>query len=160
MKRILALLSVTCALLLGAGCGHVDLTPEGDPNRVLTGTVNVHMNLLPPPDSEVVVRLVEPADVTAAPTAPARDMVIGERGTREQPEQIIAQQVIHAPAAMPVAFRLEFRADDAELRRGLNIEGRISWGRQLRFRNLEAQAITLDTLRDGKPVEIWVEPVR
>ncbi len=158
MKR-LALLSAAVVLGLGLfGCGHVDLTPESDPNRVLTGTVNVRMDLLPPPDTEVVVRLVEPPDVTAAPAAVAKDVVIGERGTRERPEQVVAEQVIRAPASMPVSFRLEYRADDAQLRRGLNLEARISWGGRLRFRNIEAQAVILSN--STQPQTIWVEPVR
>ena len=158
MKRVLLLLSFVSALLLGtAGCGHVDVAPEGNPNRVVTGTVNVRMDLLPPPDSQVVVRIVRPADTTAAPVSPARDLVIGERGTHERPEQVLAEQVIRAPAAMPVPFRIEFKAGDDELRHGLNIEARISWGGRLRFRNMEAQAISLDTI--SQPQTVWVEPV-
>jgi uncharacterized lipoprotein YbaY len=126
-----------------AGCGHVDLAPEGDPHRVVSGTVNVRMNLLPPPDSEVVVRLVDPANITAAPAKAAQDIVIGERGARERPEQVVAEQVIHAPQAMPVPFRIEFQADDTTMRHGLNLEARISWGGRVRFRNVESQAVTL-----------------
>jgi uncharacterized lipoprotein YbaY len=149
----------SCVLLfVTAGCGHVDLTPEGDPNRVLTGTVNVRMNLIPPPDAEVVVRILNPSDVTAAPTAPSKDLVIGERGTREQPEQVVAEQTIHAPPAMPVSFRIEYRASDAMLRRGLNIDARISWGGRIRFRTVDAQAVTLATVES--PHVIWVEPVQ
>ena len=157
MKSISLLLLAAFAFAT-AGCGHLDMARESDSNRVLTGTVNVRMDLLPPPDSEVVIRIVEPADVTAAPTAPTRDMVIGERGAHERPENVVAEQVIKAPAAMPVPFRIEYRASDASLRRGLNIEARISWGRQLRFRNIESQAITLATA--DQPQTIWVEAVR
>jgi uncharacterized lipoprotein YbaY len=158
MKNPFVVIAAIAAILLGsAGCGHLDLKPEGSPNRVATGSVKVRMNLLPPADSEVVVRIVQPPDITAAPTA-ASGITIGERGSRERPEQVVAEQVIHAPAALPVSYRIEFRADDAQLRRGLNIEARISWGGRLRFRNLEAQAITVGTL--DQPQDIWVEPVR
>lgn len=150
-------LAIACVWVL-AGCGHVDLTPEGNPNRVITGTVHVRMDLIPPPDAEVVVRLVQPADVTAAPTRAGNDLVIGERGTRERPAQVVAEQVIRTPGALPVPFRLEFRASDAELRHGLNIEGRISWGGRVRFRNVEAQLVTLATT--GRPIEVWLEPVQ
>lgn len=158
MKRTFLLLSVVAALLLCGGCGHVDLTPEGDPNRVITGSVNVRMNLLPPPDSQIVVRLVAPPDVTAEPAVAAGDMVLGERGSRERPEQVVAEQIIKAPSSMPVPFRIEFSADDARLRRGLNVEARISWGGQVRFRNTEAIAVTLSTV--NSPITIWVEPLR
>lgn len=157
MNRLASILA--CALLaLFSGCGHVDLTPESNPDRIVTGTVNVRMDLLPPPDSEVVVRLVEPSELTAAPTAASNGLVIGERGTRAQPEVVVAEQVIRAPAAMPVPFKLEFRADDTTLRRGLNVEARISWGGRIRFRTVEAQVVTL--MNVAQPQTVWVEPAR
>jgi uncharacterized lipoprotein YbaY len=159
MKRTLILLLTSVFLVLGgSGCGHLDLAPETNPGRTVTGTINVHMSLMPPPDAELVVRVVEPADTTTAPTTAGRDMVIGERGSRERPERIVAEQKIQAPASFPVSFKLEFTADDHAMRRGFNIEARISWGGRLRFRNLEAQAITLNTL--GEPQIVWMEPVR
>jgi uncharacterized lipoprotein YbaY len=158
MKRRSLFALAACAGLLLAGCGHVDLTPESDPNRVLTGTINVRMDLLPPSDSEIVVRLVDAADVTAAPAIASQDVMIGERGLRERPEQVLAEQVIHAPARMPVAFRLDYRADDATLRRGLNLEARMSWGGRVRFRTLEGQNVTLVTA--GEPQVIWLEAAR
>lgn len=152
------LLVATGILAAAAGCGHLDLTPESDPERVITGTVNVRMNLIPPPDSELVVRIVQPPDVTATPTSAAGDLVIGQRGVRTVPERVVAQQVVRAPAAMPAPYRVEFRASDAQLRRGLNIEARISWGGRLRFRNVEAQLVT--SAAADKPVTIWLEPVQ
>ncbi len=161
MKIPMLFLSLAAALLLaGTGCGHLDTSGEGDPNRIVSGVVNVRMNLLPPPDCQVVVRLIEPPDVTAAPTAASKDMVIGERGTRERPEQVVAEQVIRAPAALPVPFQLEFHADDAQLRHGFNIEARISWGGRLRFRNIESQAVTLDTVAKKQTISLWLEPVQ
>ncbi|HVU34548.1 MAG TPA: YbaY family lipoprotein [Opitutaceae bacterium] len=158
MKRLPLLLVAFALLGLASGCGHVDLTPEGNPNRVVTGTVNVRMNLLPPPDSQVVVRLVEPSDTTVATAAPSHDLVIGEQGTRTRAERVVAEQVIRAPSGVPVPFRIEFRANDALLRRGLNIEARISWSGRVRFRTLESQVITLQTI--DSPQAIWVEPVQ
>lgn len=157
MKRPLLLSLAALALVLFAGCGHMDLSPETDPNRILTGTVNVRMSLIPPPDAQVVVRVVAPPDLTSAPTTATNDLVIGERGTREQPEQVLAEQVIRTPGALPVPFRVEFRAPDEQLRRGLNVEARISWGGRLRFRNLDAIAITLANV--SQPQTIWVQPV-
>ena len=158
MKRSLLALVVAGWVWLAAGCGHVDVAPESDPNRVVTGTVNVRMDLMPPPDAELVVRLIDPPDVTTAPASAARDLVIGERGSRENPEAIVAQQVIRAPSAMPAGFRLEFSADETQLRRGFNIEARLSWGGRLRFRNVEAQVVTLGNA--NSPIAIWMEPVQ
>ena len=155
MKRSLWLLVMSCAVWVTAGCGHVDLAPETDPNRVVTGTVNVRMDLTPPPGAEVVVRLVEPPDVTAAPTAASRDLVIGERGTRTQPEKVVAEQVIRSPSGMPVPFRIEYRASEATMQRGLNIAARISWDKRLRFRTMSAQVVTLATANE--PQTVWVE---
>ena len=157
MKRSL-LLFVAAGLLVLAGCGHLDLTPEGNPNRVVTGTVNVRMNLLPPPDSEIVVRLLRPADLTAAPTGVGQDLVIGQRGTRVQPAQVVAEQVIHAPARMPVSFRIAYRASDERLRHGLNIEARMSWGGRVRLRTVDAQAITLENADVAQA--LWLQPVQ
>ncbi len=157
MKRF-SLMAAGGILLITLGCGHVDLTPESDPNRVVTGTVNVRMDLMPPSDAEVAVRLVEPSNVTSEPTTASPGLVIGERGTSTRPEVVVAEQVIHAPAAMPVPFRIEFKADDAMLRRGLNIEARISWGGQIRFRTVESQVVTLATAHD--PQTVWVEAAR
>jgi uncharacterized lipoprotein YbaY len=155
--KVFPLLSLTTALilLLTPGCGHLDVAPEGDPNRVATGTVDVQMPLQPPADAEVVVRIVEPSNITAAPTAAANDLVIGERGTLSRPENVIAEQVIRAPASMPVPYHIEFHATDAALRRGLNIEARISWGGRLRFRTVQAQLANV-----AAPQTILVEPVR
>jgi len=159
MKRFFPHLAMATAIVAWfSGCGHLDLAPESDPHRVVTGTVAVRMNLIPPPDSEVVVRLVEPPDITAAPTKAAQDLVIGERGARERPEQVVAEQLVHAPQAMPVPFRIEFQASDTALRRGLNVEARISWGGRVRFRNVEAQAITLATI--AAPQTLVLDPVQ
>jgi uncharacterized lipoprotein YbaY len=158
MKRISFLLAAGIALAGLTGCGHVDLTPEGDPNRVVTGTVNVRMNLIPPSDAVVVVRLVQPPDVANVSSAPMSDMVIGERGPQARPENVVGEQVIHAPAAVPVPFRVECQASDALLRRGLNIEARISWGGKVRFRTVESQVVTLATV--ASPQAVWVEAVR
>lgn len=159
MKRFF-LLVLGVALFASLGCGHVETTVGSDPNRVVTGTVNVRMNLIPPPDAEIVVRIVEPPDVTSAPAAASKDLVIGERGTRERPEQLVGEQIIRAPGALPLPFRIEFRADDGMLRHGLNVEARISWGGRLRFRTIESQVITLRSIERAEPIAIWVEPVR
>ncbi|PTX95474.1 YbaY family lipoprotein [Opitutus sp. ER46] len=154
----LSLVAASGLVLALAGCGHLEHAREGDPNRVVTGTVNVRMDLMPPADAKLTVRLVAPANVTAAPAQAAPDLVIGERGSRAQPEQIVAEQDIPVPTSMPAPFRLEFRASDAELRHGLNIEARLSWGGRMRFRTFESQVVTLETV--ARPQTVWIEAVR
>lgn len=157
-RQLSRLIPALVALAISVGCGHVDLSPESDPNRVLTGTVNVRMNLLPPPDTEVLVRIVEPSDITSAPTTVGKDIVIGEQGAHVRPEEVVAEQSIRAPATMPVPFRMPYHASDEQLRRGLNVEARISWGGRVRFRTVESQAITLATA--DTPQTVWVETVQ
>ena len=146
------------ALLASFGCGHLELANESDPNRVVTGVVSVRMDLLPPSDAEIVVRIVEPSDMTAAPVGAGGDLVIGEGGTRSRPENVIGEQIIRDPKAMPASFRIEFRASDTALRRGLNIEARISWGGKVRFRTVESQVLTLGNI--GGPQTVRVEAVQ
>lgn len=152
-----SLLIAGCGLLFAAlGCSHLDLSSgEGDPNRVFTGTVNAHMSLIPPADAKLVVRVVEPQDVVNAETAPTNNLVIGERGTQLKPERVLGEQVISAPSELPVPFHIECRVSDATMRRGVNIEARLSWGGKLRFRTVQAQAVTLSSA--GSQQMVWIE---
>ena len=67
--RRLALLA--CTFL--AGCGHVEMTPEGDANREVTGTVNLRVQADLPADTTVLVRVIDGA--RAEPTL----RVLGEQ---------------------------------------------------------------------------------
>ncbi len=156
MTPLLRAVGVSLLALFVAACSHVDLRPEGNPERVLTGTVNVRMDLMPPGDAELIVRLVDPAQIAVGTNQVASDLAIGERGGRELPETVVAQQVIRTPTTFPVTFRLEFTATDAQLRHGLNLEARLWWGAKLRFRNLEAQVVTLENV--DSPQTIGIEP--
>ena len=134
LPRFLALIALTVL----AGCGHLEVTPEGDPNRVLNGTVNLRMPADLPGDASRVVRVVE--------------NVRPEVGRRVLGEQAVARA---GPA--PVAFRVEFQASDAMLRRGVNVEARISAGGKLRYYNVNANGLTLSAL--DLPYFIVVDPV-
>ena len=57
MKLPFLLPLTLAAALLVSGCGHLDLQPEGDPDRVLTGTVNFHASEPLPPDTVVLFRM-------------------------------------------------------------------------------------------------------
>jgi uncharacterized lipoprotein YbaY len=128
------------AVLGGAGCSHLDLAPGGSPQRVLTGTLTTGAAL--PAGAEVLVRVIVPTGATAG-RAPASDLPVATLPTQAG-EQILGEfvQKLGAPAIEPVPFRIEYEADDALLRRGLNIEARILFSGRVRFRTINAQVIT------------------
>lgn len=134
LPRMLALAACT----LFAACGHLEVTPEGDPNRVLTGTVNLRMPADLPGDASMVVRVVDKARSEVA-------------------LRVLGEQVIPRAGNAPVPFRIEFEASDAVLRHGVNVEARISAGGKLRYYNINANGLTLSNL--GLPYYIVVDPV-
>jgi uncharacterized lipoprotein YbaY len=136
MRPVCLLLAIGAALGL-AGCGQLDLTPEGDPSRVLTGQVEIDGSAALPPDTVVTVRVVD---------ASALGM----------PPQVIGAQTINNPGNAPVEFRVLYRADDELLRKGLNIEARVSFGGKVRYFNLNRYAVTLGNAAD--PHRITVNP--
>ncbi len=159
MKGVASLLFAACGLLLATvGCSHLDVTGEGDPNRVFTGMVKARTSLVPPSDAKLLIRITEPQDVARGSTTVANNLVIGERGTQLTPEHVLAEVPIAAPSELPVPFRIECRISDAMLRRGVNIEARLSWGGKMRFRTMQAQVVTLSTA--GEPQTVWIESVQ
>lgn len=108
MKSARGVLAVLGILAL-AGCGHLDLTPEGDLARVLTGSINLGEDVVLPADATVTVRVVDSTGVGAPP-------------------RVLGSQTLNNPGASPIEFRVEYQALDEDLRRGLNIEVRVSWG--------------------------------
>jgi len=138
MKKLLRL-PVALALFawLVVGCADLDIKPAGDVNRVLTGTVNYHADDPLPPGAVLTVRLLDPSDPAAPP------MVLGE-------------QTIKDPGSPPVAFRIEYRADDTLLQHGLNIEARIAVAGRLQFYNVNSYAVTLN--HAAEPQSVWVNP--
>lgn len=127
MKPTLAILAAVAAAAL-AGCGHLDTTPEGDPSRVLIGTVDLGDAPLPA-GAVVAVRIVVP-----------------QRG--DTPLRVLGSQTITNPGASPVAFRVEYLAEDELLRHGLNVEARVSWGGRVRYLNMNGYAVTLGNAAD------------
>ena len=123
MKHLIALLSAAAALAL-SGCGQLDLTPEGDPSRAANGRIDLGEAAALPADTVVTVRVV---DSSAA----------------GMPPEVLGTQTLRNPGAAPIAFRVEYRAEDELLRRGLNIEVRISYGGRVRYFNRTQYALTL-----------------
>jgi len=163
MKTTPAVLSFAALAALGfflaAGCSHLDLTPETDPNRVVTGTVNFRAPL--PPGAEIQVRVIDASAAEFARATPRNDLPLGDRAKVPAPsERVLGEQKITLASATrdPVPFRIEFQADDALLRHGLNLDARISHGGRVRHRMINAHAITLSSVRF--PQELDLEPVQ
>jgi len=133
MKIASTLLAVAALAL--SGCGQMDLTPEGDPGRVLTGTVDVGQETALPQDATVTVRVV---DMTNS----------------AKPPVVLGSQTIKNPGVAPVRFRVEFRAEDEVLRQGLNVDARISYGGQIRFYNVNKYAVTLGNAADEHRITV------
>ena len=127
-------LAVLAALAL-SGCGHLDVTPEGDPSRVLAGRVDLGNAVALPADAIVTVRVVEP---------PMGGV----------PQRVLGSQTIRNPGAAPVEFRVEYLADDELLRRGLNVEARVSWGGRVRYFNMNGYAVTLRNAADSHRITV------
>ncbi|MGA2016052.1 MAG: YbaY family lipoprotein [Opitutaceae bacterium] len=137
MKSPKAALAALAALAL-AGCAGMDLTPEGNPSRVLTGQIDLGGPAALPADAMVTVRVV---DASAG-----------------MPPQVLGSQTIRNPGAAPIAFRVEYSAEDDVLRRGLNVEARVSYGGSVRYFNVNKYVVTLANA--GGPLLITVNPTR
>jgi hypothetical protein len=66
MRHALGLLAAAAALAL-AGCGHLELSPEGDPSRVLTGQVELGAPEPLPADALITVRVVDASNAGMPP---------------------------------------------------------------------------------------------
>jgi uncharacterized lipoprotein YbaY len=158
MKTRLLLLTAPLALLLtAAGCANasLDLTPASDPNRVINGTVNFRTERPLPPEAEVLVRVLDMSSVEQTRTAANRDMPVTASAQISTVPTVLAEQTVRVgTATTAVPFHLEFSANDELLRHGLNIEARISIGGSVRFRTVDAYALTLSTV--GRNHEVWV----
>lgn len=150
-------LFAVAGLLLGAGCANITTTPGGDPNRVITGTVNYRSDLALPPDAEVVVRLLDPSGRNQASNPATKDLPVTPQAKAPPTPVLLAEQTIKAPGPGPIPFRLEYSAEDDLLRRGLNLEARISFGGRVRLRTVSSRVVTLGNSTD--PHSVWVEAV-
>jgi uncharacterized lipoprotein YbaY len=135
MKRLSpwAFLAVV-AVGLTAGCGHLDLVPIGEPERVLTGTVRFPEGTDLPQGAVVQVRVLDE-------TKPGPPMVLGD-------------QTITDPQTDPVEFKVEFNAEDDLLRLGLNIEVRVSSNGRVKYENRAGNLVTSNDV--DRPHEIRV----
>jgi hypothetical protein len=145
------------ALCLAAGCAHIDLGPEGNPDRVLNGVVNLRATV--PAGTLVVVRVVDRSNREMERPA-QKDLPIVDRPRAQPAERVLGEQIQNLAEATsgPVPFRVEYHADDATLRRGLHVEARVSVDGKVRHRNVTAHVVTLAS--SPYKQEVAVDPVQ
>ncbi len=139
MRNSLSTLFAVAVCAVFAGCGHLDVTPAGPTDRVVTGVVTDNSRSTLPAEAELTVRVV--------------DVSQGENKAEQ-----LGEQTVLNPGTMPVPFRVEFQADDALLRRGVNLEARVSVGGHLWYTTPLAHSVTLASVKDPQVIE--VEPTR
>ena len=128
--------------LAWAGCTQLDTTPPGDPDRVLKGAVHPAVAL--PAGAEIVVRLIEPPGGAPRIGSTNERTMAGPPGTLRA-ERVLGEftRVLETGTTQPVPFQVEYHADDALLRRGLNLDVRVSFDGKVRLRTVDAHAVTL-----------------
>ena len=157
-KRSIVIAFAALAPLFAGGCGHLDLTPEGNPSRVLTGVVDFNNETTLAADLVVVIRVVDPTGITEMPPAQVLGSPSAAQSAAGMPSKVLGEQVIRNPERTPIPFRIEYTASDEQLRRGLNIEARVSSEGKLRYINGNSYSITLGSV--GDPHTISVEMVK
>ncbi|PAW61464.1 MAG: hypothetical protein B9S34_16255 [Opitutia bacterium Tous-C1TDCM] len=139
-----ALLPALWAVLLLAvsGCANLDTTPAGNPDRSLNGAVVFEGTL--PAGTEILVRLLEPSANEKGRSAGA-DFPVAAPSAGPRPDRLLGETrlTLAAAAMQPVPFKLDYFAEDALLRRGLNLDVRVSFGGKVRLRTVNAHVVTL-----------------
>ncbi|HEY1847773.1 MAG TPA: YbaY family lipoprotein [Opitutaceae bacterium] len=132
MRQVLGILAVG-AMLATAGCGQLDLTPEGDPSRALVGQIEYSSEDALPPGAVLTIRVVD---------------------TSALPPNVLGTQTIENPGPSPVAFHVNYFAVDDLLRRGVNVEARLSFGGKVRYYNVNHYVVTLGTAGDSHSIHV------
>jgi len=127
------LLALLATLGLAACAGHLDLSGEGDPARVVQGEIRFGDGTPLPADATATVRVVD---------------------ARQQPPAVLGAENLGHLGTPPIAFRIEFQADDERLRQGLNLEARVSYGGKVRYFNLNRYVVTPGNLADLHRVDM------
>jgi uncharacterized lipoprotein YbaY len=154
IPRLPLLLALVAAIFSGAGCGQISTTRGGDPERVITGTVFIPGEVGLPRDAVVLVRLIDTAATSAVKNSAAGNLPVGDRPKAEVVPLVLGEQTIQAGDMMRVPFRIEYRADDALLRHGLNLEARVSYAGRVRMRTVTFRAVTLGNANDPHAVSV------
>jgi uncharacterized lipoprotein YbaY len=124
VKRATGIAAALAALAF-AGCGQLDLTPEGNPSRVLVGSVELENGSALPADATITVRVVDKSNMG-------------------MPPQVLGSKTVTNPGGdAPVNFRVEYWAEDEVLREGLSVEVRVAYGGKIRYYNRSGYSINL-----------------
>ena len=137
MKYFAAVLVMLAMVGFTAGCGTLDTKEASFGDRVAEGVITFHLAGTEPmpADAEVIVKVV--------------DMSSGNgRG------EVLGEQTIVNPSRSPIPFRIDYRAEDPVLRRGLNIDARISIRGKLAYYTANAHPITASNEKDMHVVEL------
>ncbi|MSU72752.1 MAG: hypothetical protein EXS43_10475 [Opitutus sp.] len=115
-------------LLAGSGCEHINITPEGNPSRVLHGVVSLPSAL--PVGTEILVRLLDLTPAEKTGTYAPGDLPLGDRGRPPVVERVLGEYraTLDARSTEPVPSEIADEAEDSLLRQGLNVDVRVSFG--------------------------------
>src|SRR4051812_15381036 len=100
MKIPALLVLAFCGAL--TGCQQLDLTPESDPQRVVSGVVNFGVDTLLPPGTEVVVRVVDTTALGKQNPVPGTELPVVDNTHAVKTERVLGEQVIRSPGVTPV----------------------------------------------------------
>jgi hypothetical protein len=151
--------SVCCAAVLSllVGCANIDVSPAGNPNRMLKGAIDVGIPL--PAGTEVSIRLLAGTGLDA-PRPAGGDLPIAPTQSTAATERVVAAHsfALKAPSKESIDFAFEYEADDAQLRRGLTLDVRISHSGKLRYRTVRSHVVSLSS--SPFPQRVQVQAVR
>ncbi|HTZ19733.1 MAG TPA: YbaY family lipoprotein [Opitutaceae bacterium] len=116
-------LALPICVLLCAGCGHLDTTPEPIGDRTLNGTVNYSTAVALAPGAVVTVRLLNVSPDAA-------------------PGQVLDEQTITVTGNPPVPFQLTYKAEDIQPPKRARVEARLAVNGKLRFYSVAAYPVT------------------
>jgi len=129
-------LSLLLIGLLGlTGCASIDIEPAGEVWRTVNGLVYFNASGRLPADSVLTVRVVDTTNPAIGPV-------------------IVGEQSIEDPGESPIAYSVEFRANDSLLRRGLNLEARISVDGRLRYSNTNSQSVNATNIESRREIRL------
>jgi len=127
----------TVVALFFTGCSHLDTTPPGEADRVITGVISAGADIDLPAGSEIWVRVID-----------------FSRG--EDKGEVLGEQTIKNPEKLPAPFKIEYRAEDPVLRGSVAVDARVSVGGHLRYLTAHRHPVTLGNVND--PHEVEVQP--
>jgi hypothetical protein len=179
MKPILFLSGCAAlAVILGAGCKSLSLSDESDSNRILIGAAD-----FTPPQSDIPgqtgslpanasmqIRVVDqdPQADTASNPAMNSGLYNGQtsgsvRASSLGP-QILGEATVPDASALvdydpighswQIPFKVYYSATDDQLRRGLNLEVRISYDGGVRYSNYNQYSLSLSDAKDKHIVRV------